>query len=398
MDGHPREAPPKLVATQYWVRMGMRVEGPLSIAQVRARASGGSLSRVALLSTDKRKWTVAAKVGLIFRSDGTVNTAPVIGETLGEELEPDFGVPANADDEGSPMFAVVLPLVGLVRVEWVLAPAWCVIFIAGLLPVARLPGDALFAFDLPGLFKAAGWQGVVAGSAWIASTLVALVALVCAWRCRGARRALAGLASSAVIIVLAVVAFACGSARGAVSALDLVIVVFAIACIDAARIAAHARSTASRQGLINTSAAATFTIVGVISIMAMFVTVAVKGAIYLIAGGFVVAAGGSIAIAGILAGGEQPKREPILWLCAIALVASCLAVLAEAITVTAMGGPRLATFDAIRALVVVSMATICAYLANRERLEAAAPESPPPPLDFAPTEEPSDADANTDQA
>ena len=34
----------------------------------------------------------------------------------------------------------------------------------------------------------------------------------------------------------------------------------------------------------------------------------------------------------------------------------------------------------------------------RERLEAAAPESPPPPLDFAPTEEPSDADANTDQA
>ncbi len=341
----------------------MRVDGPLTIVELRRRAKTGALSKLALVSTDKKKWTVASKVALVFLADGTVNTAPVV-----EDVEEEVGVDVGADGAYG-HFAVPLPRVGAVRVEWILVPAWCVAMIAGLLPVARAPGHPVFAWEFPALAAADGWRGVVAGCAWVAVVLTVLVQLFYVWKRPGIQRASAGVAGSAVVVALTMVAFGAGASRGVLSAIELPIGLFGLACVHSTT--GKAPSSRRADGsLIDSSLATTFAVVGVISVITMFVAVAVKGLDFLVAGIFVVIAGASGAIAGIVAGGEDAKRNAVAWLGGIALTFSVLAVLAEGITATLVGAPRMATFDAVRALAVTAMAALCAYLSIQERSAA----------------------------
>ena len=57
----------KIVPTQYWVKVGEKIAGPLSSAELRQLAERGSLKPLHLISRDRRHWVRAAQVkGLSF--------------------------------------------------------------------------------------------------------------------------------------------------------------------------------------------------------------------------------------------------------------------------------------------------------------------------------------------
>lgn len=377
----------KLSPEGYWVRLGMRVEGPYSITQLRTRARSGALSRIALLSKDKSKWILAARVPAVFNKDGSVNASSVVADPIA--LEADFELPDSGVGEGGPLFIVALPGGACVRAEWVLVPAWLVVMVGAMLPVARAPGDALLAWDFPLLASGFGWRGVLSGSAWVAVLASAVAALVFALCFPGRRRAVAGLTAAAVLVAAVVVAYSSGSARAMVSSLCLVTAVCAAACIVAVVQSRAPTSASGDRSSIPMAAATTCALVGIASILVMVVAVVVKGAWFIIPGAFTLIAGGSLAIAGVVAGSETPNRVGALWLSIIALAAACAAVLAEGIVTSALGGPRLATFDSIRAITEVSMAAICAYLGLRE---LRSPAQTAPTLAFEDTEPPEFSD------
>lgn len=376
-----------MASVSYWVRVGVRVDGPFTIGALRAKARTGALTRIALLSEDKSKWMVASRLRALFNEDGTVNTSAVVDEVKDEE---ECAWPHDGDADSVPPFAVSLPSVARVRAEWVLVPAWTVALVAALLPVIRVNGQGLCAWEVGAIASADGWRGTVAASSWLVLIVAALVGVAGACVLHDSRRGAMNLRVAGLAVLCACAGFSTGPARGIASVLGLVIASLSAACIVTIVQGGGTLGRRGDQATLPTAAATAFAALGIVAILVMFLAVAVKGPIFLVPGFFVLVAGGAIAVGGILAGDEAPKRRAALILVIVALAAAVLSVLAEGITVTAVGGPRMATFDAVRALTVVAMSCIGAYLGEREVRESRVPTSDMTLDATTHTEEPSD--------
>ena len=376
-----------MAADTYWVRVGVRVDGPFTVKELRARAKSGALPRVALVSQDKASWKIASHVRALFNADGTVCTTAVV-EEIAEAAE-EFEWDSQAEPASPPLFAVALPTGGSVRAEWVLAPAWAATLVASLLPVLRVPGEGLCAWELMRIAGADGWRGVVVALAWLVLGIASLTGIICACALVGARRGSANLVVASIALACAMIGFACGAARGGVSVLCLPIAAFSAALVVMVVQSPTRGLRGGQDEIVPTAVASALAVLGIVAVLASFAALFVKGWAFAVAGTFVVVAGSAIAIAGVLAGYESPNRKATLTLAIVALVGSVFALLAEGITVTVIGGPRMAAFDAVRAICVVAMACIGAYLGARESSWNRAPSTPAPPL--PPTPAPSTA-------
>ncbi|MSR70133.1 MAG: hypothetical protein EXS17_07300 [Phycisphaerales bacterium] len=360
----------------YWVRLGTRTEGPLSLSEVRLRAARGALSRVHMVSRDRTRWVVAAKVSEIFRSNGSVCTDVLALAPVEDALSIDF--PDDGAENG--MFQVSLPGMAMVRAQWILVPAWTVIAVAALLPTARQSAEALRAWDLVQLSEFFGWRGVLLGSLWLLMLLIAAIAIGIGTLARGNARAVGGLVVGVLAVATCTVTVWAGTASGFIAGTTLLLAVFAVRVVDAILYGPCSQPAGAREPALTLTETAVGFSLAVTTMLVAIVAVVIKGVPFSVAAFFALVASALCAVAAVLAGGESPKRTLILWLSLGTIIAVVLALLAESITAHLLGAPRMALFEAVRAICVTALTSLCAYVSYCELRYVQHPTPPAPDM------------------
>ncbi len=360
--------------------MGTRTEGPLSLAEVRARATRGSISRMHMVSRDRSRWVVASKVSSIFRADGSVCT-DLLGTTSDAPFMLDMH---NMDDEGDSAapFLVEIPGRRMVRAQWILVPAWAVIATAALMPTARHAGSALRPWDVIELVEAHGWRGALLGSLWMLLLCLAGVAIGLGTLSNGSTRAIGGLIVGSLAVLISTVAVWAGQASGFVAGTTLLVTLCAVRVLDAILYGPSSRSTSAHQPAITLAETAIGLSLAVVAVLISIVGLIVKGIPFIPSAFFGLIACGTCAVACVFSGGESPRRVAIIWLSVVTLAAVVCAVLAESITAHLLGAHRMAVFEGIRALCISALASICASVSYCE-LRFIQPPKPPAPTERA---------------
>ncbi len=344
----------------YWIRLGTRTEGPLSLSEVRLRATRGALTRLHMVSRDRTQWCVASKASDIFRSDGSVCSELLSVAPLERRFMVEY-----PDDEGEPLL-IQLPGIAMVRAEWILVPAWIVIAVAALLPTVRDSTATLRAWDLMQLVDGFGWRGALLGVLWLVMLLIAATALGMSTLSKGRVRAISGLVFGSLAVLIAAVALWSGAGTGFLAATLLVLAFCAVRLLDATLFGRSTIAFRMQHPAITLGETAIGLSLSMAALLIAIVGVVLKGVPFLVTWFFVVVAAVTCSVGAVFAAGEVPKRTAILWLAMVTLVAVVLAVLAEAITAYIMGAPRMALFEAVRALSITALASICAYVSYCE--------------------------------
>lgn len=370
----------------YWLRLGRRTEGPLSLDEVRRRAVRGRVTPAHSVSRDGTTWMVVRRCPEIYAEDGTPVQPGQAGGLALEPLEESAATEWDADSLTQPMDAGVGIAVAASAPSTVSAwPAHlaCAVTLAVAcgLPMSRDGEGALWWWHIVRLWDLGGAGLVTAGVAWALVSASALVTAVAIWLAPGPGRLLVVMASAVACIMLATAAWATGMAYGVWSmpmcALMPTLVIAIVRSIDRPRVPARVASGVAHPiGGTGVAMAALGGIAVILAVVAMCVrdgAAAMACALLMLVAGVGALAG---AIRWRVAGLDE-------WTTVIpcgVMVMACGALVCDG--VAAMGatptppvtGTRAAVLDATRVIAVLLCQCTLAYLAHRDR--AAAPPAP----------------------
>lgn len=204
----------------YWLRLGRRSEGPLSLDEMRRRATRGRLTPAHSVSRDGRSWMPARRCAEIFGEDGMpippggagpAGIDPLEGDVIGAWSEGSFGDPVAAVPA---VAAVARPIPGVASWPAHLACALTLALACGL-PMSRDAEGPLWWWHIVRLWDLGGGGLVTAAIAWGIVSVAAVATSVTVWLPSGPGRAIVLSASAVASMALSSAAWAAGMACGA---------------------------------------------------------------------------------------------------------------------------------------------------------------------------------------
>jgi len=372
----------------YWLRLGRRTEGPLSLDEMRQRAIRGRLTPGHSVSQDGTTWIAALRCAEVFRADGS--PIPPGGDGGGVALEP---LEADADggwDADAIAGHVQAPIVGATAsLADRMVAAWpahlsCAITlgVACGLPMARDAEGPLWWWHVVRLWDLGGAGLVTAAIAWAIVSVAALATSVAIWLGAGPGRLVALMASAIASMVLATAAWSCGMAGGVWTAAQCALIPASawafVRSLDRPRVPARIMpGVPHRIGGPLVAAAALGTISVILAITSVFVR---DGAAAMAASLLMLVSGAGMIAAAIRWRMAGPDEWTTMIPCG-AIVMACGAIVCDGLSAMGMTptppteGTRFAVLDAMRVTVVLMCQCTLAYLAQRDH-DAAPPAIP----------------------
>lgn len=362
----------------YWLRLGRRTEGPLSLDEMRQRAIRGRLTPAHSVSQDGSTWIAALRCAQLYRDDGTpippgggsaMELAPLEGEADGEW---DAGAFAGHVPDMVP--APVAP------VDTGLVAAWpahlsCAITlgVACGLPMARDAEGPLWWWHVVRLWDLGGAGLVTAAIAWAIVSVAAIATSVAIWLGAGPGRLVVLMASAIASMVLAIAAWSCGMAGGVWTAAQCALIPMSawafVRSLDRPRVPARtAPGVPHRMGGPLLAAAALGGISVILAITSIFVR---DGAAGMASALLMLVSGAGAIVTAIRWRMAGPDEWTTMIPCGVVVMA-CGAIVCDALAAMAAtpappsAGTRFAVLDAVRVIAALLCQCTLAYLAQRD--------------------------------
>lgn len=371
----------------YWLRLGRRSEGPLTLAEMRRRAVRGSLTPAHSVSRDGHTWMAAQRCAEIYAEDGSpippgqggpLSLAPL--ESVGlDGWSSDAAAGPALDGRGAAAVAAISTRVAAWPAH--LACAVTLGVTCGL-PMSRDAEGPLWWWHVVRLWDLGGAGLVTAAVAWALVSACTLATSAAIWFSAGPGRLVVLTVSAVASMVLAVAAWASGMAFGAWTIVSCALI--PIAAWSAVRSAERPRvpvrpAAGARHsvGGIGIALAA----LGAISIILSAISIFVRDGAPAMACTLLMMTGGAASVAAVI---RLRLSGPDEWTTMVpcgAVAMACGAILCDGLAslaatpVPPVSGTRFAMLDAARVIAVLLCQCTLAYLAQRD--DDAVPHAPP---------------------
>jgi hypothetical protein len=374
------------MAMSYWLRLGRRTEGPLSLDEVRRRACRGAVTPAHSVSTDGITWIAARRCAELYGADGAAiaphaaGPEPAILDTADSEdgwsltgIEHANGSGADADPAAFPAGTQQRRAADDQVAAWPAQLACALtLAVACALPMARDAEGPLWWWHVVRVWDLGGAGPVTAAVSWALVSVAAATSSVAIWIGAGPGRLVVLTASAVASMALATVAWGTGMAGGAWTMPQCAMIPVALlACLHSAQRPAAAvlsRGVAHQVGVPPVAAAAVGALAALLGIIGLF---ARDGGAALAASVLMLAGGASVIGSAI----RWRTAGPDDWTTLVpagAAVFACGAILCDGIAALAatpappIAGTRFAVVDAVRVIGVLLCQCALAYLARRD--------------------------------